>query len=212
VASLPAMVIADSLSAQSVPSLRAVAVTEAPVIDGQFGDGPWMSDQLLAGFVQREPIEDTPVSQRTEVRILFDGEALYIGAWLFDEDPSGIVLGQTLRDASLNDADTFSLVLDTYRDRQNGFVFGTTPDGIEYDGQVTNEEQGVYTESPTGSGTILEEASDAVTCGSVFPWDVTAYQFLDGPKELRIAKFHHSTGPPGFARMVRSPSTGAWYA
>ncbi|MGY8777260.1 MAG: carbohydrate binding family 9 domain-containing protein, partial [Longimicrobiales bacterium] len=142
VASLPSVVIADSLSAQDVPSARAVAVSEAPVIDGQLDDGPWMSAQLLTGFVQREPVEGTPVSQRTEVRILVDGEALYIGAWLFDEDPSGIVLGQTLRDASLNDADAFSLVLDTYRDRQNGFVFGTTPAGIEYDGQVTNEGQG----------------------------------------------------------------------
>jgi hypothetical protein len=142
VASLPSLVIADSLSAQEVRSARALALTEAPVIDGQLDDDPWMSAQLLTGFVQREPIEGTPVSQRTEVRILVDGEALYIGAWLFDEDPSGIVLGQTLRDASLNDADAFSLVLDTYRDRQNGFVFGTTPAGIEYDGQVTNEGQG----------------------------------------------------------------------
>lgn len=72
----------------------------------------------------------------------YDGEALYVGAWLFDSDPTSLVFGQTLRDASLDDADAFVLVLDTYHDRQNGFVFGTTPAGIEYDGQVANEGQG----------------------------------------------------------------------
>ena len=97
---------------------------------------------MLSSFVQREPTEGQPVSERTEVRIAFDDEALYVGAWLYDGDPSGLVFGQTLRDASMNEADAFLLVLDTYHDRQNGFVFGTTPAGIEYDGQVANEGQG----------------------------------------------------------------------
>jgi hypothetical protein len=86
-------------------------------------------------------MEGETVSERTEVRILYDGEALYVGAWLFDREPSGIVVGRTLRDASLNDTDAFLVVLDTYLDRQNAFVFGTTPAGIEYDGQVANEQQ-----------------------------------------------------------------------
>ena len=92
--------------------------------------------------MQREPTEGRPVSERTEVRVTYDQEALYVGAWLFDRDPSAVVLGRTLRDASLSDSDAFVLVLDTYLDRQNAFVFGTTPAGIEYDGQVTNEGQG----------------------------------------------------------------------
>jgi hypothetical protein len=130
------------LTAQEVPAASAAAVTTAPVIDGVLDEEVWASAQLLSNFVQREPLEGTPVSQRTEVRLLVDGEALYVGAWLFDEDPSSIVFGQTRRDASLNDSDAFGLVLDTYFDRQNGFVFATTPAAIEYDGQVTNEGQG----------------------------------------------------------------------
>ena len=123
------------------PIASATAVSEAPVIDGNLGESSWQSAQILTGFVQREPMEGEPVSERTEVRILYDGEALYIGAWLFDREPSGIVVGRTLRDASLNDTDAFLVVLDTYLDRQNAFVFGTTPAGIEYDGQVANEQQ-----------------------------------------------------------------------
>ncbi len=112
------------------------------VIDGRLDEAAWSEAPLIDGFVQREPVEGRPVSERTEVRVLFDDQALYIGAWNFMADPSAIVVGETRRDASIDNTDAFYLVLDTYLDRQNGFVFGTTPAGIEYDGQVTNEGQG----------------------------------------------------------------------
>ena len=130
------------VQAQQPPAASASAITSAPVIDGRLDDDAWAEGQVLTGFIQREPTEGRPVSERTEVRVAYDGEALYIGAWLFDSDPTSLVFGQTLRDASLNESDAFVLVLDTYLDRQNGFVFGTTPAGIEYDGQVANEGQG----------------------------------------------------------------------
>jgi hypothetical protein len=63
---------------------------------------------------------------------------------MFDKDPLGIVVGETRRDVSLEDTDALLIVLDTYLDRQNGFVFGTTPAGIEYDGQVTKEGEGGF--------------------------------------------------------------------
>lgn len=134
---------------------QAPRTTAAPVIDGQLDDAVWSTLQPLSGFTQREPSEGRPVSQRTEVRVVYDDAALYIGAWLFDEDPAGIVVGQTLRDASLNDSDAFVVVLDTYLDRQNGFVFGTTPAGIEYDGQVTGEGVGG---GPGGGRPMLRRA------------------------------------------------------
>ena len=127
------------LHAQESPNAQASEITAPPVIDGQLADDAWAVLEPLEGFTQREPSEGQPVSQLTEVRVGYDDAALYIGAWLFDEDPAGIVVGQTLRDASLNDSDAFVVVLDTYLDRQNGFVFGTTPAGIEYDGQVIGE-------------------------------------------------------------------------
>lgn len=123
------------------PAARAIPVEVPPTIDGALDDPSWREAVVLDGFVQREPREGSPASQRTDVRVLQDGDALYIGAWLYDEDAAGITLGQTLRDASLNDADAFVVVLDTYLDRQNGFVFATTPAGIEYDGQVRGEGQ-----------------------------------------------------------------------
>lgn len=120
----------------------AVSTTTPPTIDGRLDDAVWSEGRAMGSFVQREPIEGRPASQQTEVRLAYDDAAVYVAAWLRDDDPDGIVLGQTLRDASLNDSDAFVVIFDTYRDRQNGFVFGTTPAGIEYDGQVTNEGQG----------------------------------------------------------------------
>ena len=111
----------------------------APRVDGVLDDAAWAAAPVITGFMQHEPFEGRPVSERTEVRILFDQDAIYIGAWLYDADPSGIVRGETRRDARVDDTDAFLIVFDTYRDRQNAFVFGTTPAGIEYDGQVTKE-------------------------------------------------------------------------
>ncbi|GAB5535545.1 MAG: hypothetical protein Rubg2KO_17940 [Rubricoccaceae bacterium] len=137
VAVLVALAMPTVLHAQ--PDAQAAEIEQPPVIDGQLNDAAWAALTPLTGFTQREPSEGQPVSQQTEVRVATDGSALYIAAWLWDETPSGIVVGQTLRDASLNDSDAFVVVLDTYRDRQNAFVFGTTPAGIEYDGQVTGD-------------------------------------------------------------------------
>ena len=142
IALIYALIVCADVQAQQAPAASASAIASAPVIDGRLDDDAWAEAQVLTGFIQREPTEGRPVSERTEVRVAYDEEALYIGAWLFDSDPTSLVFGQTLRDASLNESDAFVLVLDTYLDRQNGFVFGTTPAGIEYDGQVANEGQG----------------------------------------------------------------------
>ncbi len=116
--------------------------SNAPVIDGRLDDDAWAGAEVITGFFQREPVEGEPVSERTEVRILADEEALYVGAWLYDRTPEQIVVGERVRDANLETGDYFGIILDTYRDRQNGFIFSTTPASIEYDGQVVREGQG----------------------------------------------------------------------
>jgi hypothetical protein len=100
-----------AIAAQQVPTTTAAQISSAPVIDGRLDDAPWRGLIALTGFVQSEPSEGQPVSQRTEVRMAQDGEAIYIAAWLYDTDASGIVFGQTLRDASLNESDAFVVVL-----------------------------------------------------------------------------------------------------
>jgi hypothetical protein len=126
------------------PSAQAVQVDSGPKLDGRLDDLVWARASLISGFVQHEPFDGRPATERTEVRILFDRQALYIGARLYDSSPAGIVHGEVRRDAELKEQDAFVVMLDTYLDRQNGFIFGTTPAGIEYDGQVTKEGEGGF--------------------------------------------------------------------
>ena len=133
---------AFSGTAAPAPTARAHAVVTPPVIDGRLTDPAWREAPPVVGFVQRERHEGAPVTERTEVRILTDGQALYVGAWLYDSDPAGIVAGEKVRDGDISKSDYFGILLDTYHDRQNGFVFTTTPAAIEYDAQVVNEGEG----------------------------------------------------------------------
>ena len=113
---------------------------QAPNLDGNVLDDPaWAEVQPVSGFRQSAPDEGQPATERTEVRVVFTDDTVYFGVVCYDRDPSAIIMSDSRRDSSMNDADSFQMVLDTFRDRQNGFVFGTTPAGQEYDGQVTDE-------------------------------------------------------------------------
>ena len=120
----------------------ATEVAENPSIDGRLDEAVWQQAPLMTGFTQREPMDGQPASERTEIRVVFDEEALYVGVWAFDSQADNITFGERIRDYEVNQSDAIVFVLDTYNDDQNGFVFGTTPTGIEYDGQVANEGRG----------------------------------------------------------------------
>ncbi len=117
-------------------------VSDPPTIDGRLDDAAWERAVGMTDFTQREPRDGQPATEPTEVRVVFDHEALYVGVWALDSQPENIVPGERVRDYEVDESDNVVLILDTYKDEQNGFVFGTTPAGIEYDGQVANEGQG----------------------------------------------------------------------
>jgi hypothetical protein len=131
---------AQEAAPTSPPSARATKVTTAPVLDGRVLDDPaWAGVRPLTDFWQTSPDAGFPASERTEVRVVYTEDTLYFGVILHDRSPEGLTVSDSRRDASLDDADSFRILLDTYRDRQNGFVFGTNPAALEYDGQVSNE-------------------------------------------------------------------------
>jgi len=142
--SVPVPVLAGGPRApEAPPTAEAVRTEKPPVVDGDvLGDPAWAAVPPLVDFWQTTPSEGAPASERTEVRILYTADTLYFGVVCRDQDPSGIVVNGSRRDSSLDETDAFQIALDTYRDRQNGFVFGTNPAGLEFDGQFTNEGQG----------------------------------------------------------------------
>jgi hypothetical protein len=125
------------------PTVTATPAAQAPVLDGEIdGDPAWQQAVPTSGFVQEQPDDGQPSSERTDVRIVFTPDTLYVGVVCHDRAPDAIIVSDSRRDASLDDTDSFRMIFDTYSDGLNGFVFGTNPAGIEYDGQVTNEGQG----------------------------------------------------------------------
>ena len=127
-------------AALSIKQVAASAVEDAPILDGDvLGDAAWRVANPATGFRQTAPDEGEPASERTEVRIVYTRDAIYFGVVCYDRDPSSIIVADSRRDSALTDGDSFMVILDTFSDRQNGFVFGTSPAGQEYDGQVINE-------------------------------------------------------------------------
>lgn len=134
---------ADSSNAPIVPITFAIPLTQAPSVDGDvLGDPAWQDVAVVEGFRQTTPQEGAPVSERTEVRIGFTRDALYVAVICHDREPDRLVVSDSRRDASLDETDSVRIALDTFRDRQNGFVFGTNPAGVEYDAQFSREGQG----------------------------------------------------------------------
>ena len=123
----------------TIAAARLNAGTALPVIDGLVNDEAWSHVEPYDTFTQQDPIEGAPASERTEVRVMYDQSTIYIGVICFDSEPDKIIVSQSRRDAQLTDVDSLVIVLDTFNDNQNAFVFGTNPLGIEYDGQVSGE-------------------------------------------------------------------------
>ena len=123
-----------ALALQAADPAIATRTDHPPVIDGVPSESTWAAAVPLTDFTQRVPADGQPATERTELRILFDDDALYVAVWAFDSGE--IVPGEAIRDFEIADADAITMVFDTFNDGQNGFVFGTTPAGIEYDGQV----------------------------------------------------------------------------
>ena len=89
--------------------------------------------------MQRIPRDGELATQRTEVRIGHDDNAIYVAVRAHDDQPSLIIPGESIRNNDLSQSDAILLIFDTYQNEQNGFVFGTNPASIEYDGQVVDQ-------------------------------------------------------------------------
>ena len=121
------------------PVARAVAVDEAPRIDGRLDDAVWASAVVIGDFRQKEPEEGNPATEPTRVRIVYGKTHLFIAAELDDRDPNLVRATELRRDNTLGSDDSFAVLLDTYHDRRNAFIFRVNARGTRFDGVVRNE-------------------------------------------------------------------------
>jgi hypothetical protein len=120
---------------QAAPSdkrMRAVRVKHAPVVDGKLDDPAWQEARFTSDFVQRQPGWGQPPSRGTEVAIVYDHEALYVGARLHAQGPEDIQAVMTRRD-EIGTAERLIISFDTFRDRRTAVSFAVTAAGVRAD-------------------------------------------------------------------------------
>ena len=124
--------------ASSVREFRATRTTRPPTIDGQLNEEAWSQAQVMSDFTQIDPDEGQPATERTEVRVLYDDRALYVGVRLFDRDAAQIGRRLATRDGDA-DADRITLYLDTMHDHLTGVMFRVSASNVQTDAVLFND-------------------------------------------------------------------------
>jgi Domain of unknown function (DUF5916) len=122
-------------------TVRAIKLDAPLRFDGRLDDEVYASVPPVSGFVQQVPREGAPATERTDAWVMYDGDTIYIAARCWDSaPPDRWVANELRRDTNqLRQNDTFGVILDTFYDRRNGFLFYTNPLGARADQAVTDE-------------------------------------------------------------------------
>ena len=124
----------------AVPSVRAVKATGRIVIDGHLDEADWQRAEPATNFVQRDPDEGKPAVERTEIRVLYDTDAIYFGARMFDREAGKIARRLTRRDVNPSGvADALTIGIDPHHDHLTGAMFGVSAAGSVRDGILSND-------------------------------------------------------------------------
>jgi hypothetical protein len=129
----------DYETARRDRKLQAVRAAGAIALDGTLDEPAWLDAPLASGFIQNDPSEGQPATFDTEVKLLYDDEALYVGVFARDDDPASLTVSDLKKDFDTANSDGFTIIVDTFRDERNGYMFSTNPAGAKFDSQVSNE-------------------------------------------------------------------------
>lgn len=144
-------------------SLVALRTVHPPKIDGKLDDEVWKNVPAASDFFQNFPDAGKPSLVKTEVRILYDNSAVYIGAMLYD-DPALIRKQLTARDAEQRkDVDYFSVFFDTYHDKQNGFQFLVTSANVQTDAKISSSFTGDFGDYGDKTWDAVWESKTSIT-------------------------------------------------
>jgi hypothetical protein len=114
-------------------TVRGVRTAQAPVVDGRLDDAAWAAAEAAGEFVQMRPDPGRPASERTEARVLYTDDAVYVGMRMYDSAPDSVVAQLARRDASGVYSDWAHVLIDSYHDRRTGFRFSVNPRGVKKD-------------------------------------------------------------------------------
>lgn len=118
--------------------IHAQYTNEAIKLDGRLDEPVWKKATHIGNFTQRELNIGEPATERTEVAIIYTARTLYIGFWGYDSEPDKLVAREMKRDFEFDLEDNFEVIIDTYNDDRNGFLFVVNPNAARADVQVIN--------------------------------------------------------------------------
>lgn len=204
---LTILLISVSYGFAQTKNTSALKIAAAPKIDGRLDDEAWNSAPVASHFVQNYPTYNAPLTNQTEVRLLYDNDAIYVGAFLQD-NPALIRKQLTSRDGEQQqDVDYFSVFFDTYNDHQNGFQFLVTSANVQTDAKVTPSSTGSF-------GNFGDKSWDAVWESKTTIGDKGWFVEMRIPYiSLRFAKKEVQTWGVQFLRFSRrNNETAFWNA
>ena len=137
--------VAEAFAQAARPQVQAqrLADGESLVIDGAPDEPAWQRATPATNFLQRDPDNGAPATERTEVRVLFDRDRIVLGVICHDSEPSELLGNQMQRDQSFEADDRFMFAIDPFFDGRTGYFFEINPSGAMGDGLITG---------PTGGG------------------------------------------------------------
>ena len=199
------------------PEVKINYIENDPIIDGNvINDKTWNSIFPITSMTQVTPNFGEPSSEKTEIRLAYTDRNLFISVVGFDSDPSKIVVSDSKRDADLNDEDSFLFILDTYNDFQNGFLFGTNSDGMQYDAQIDNEGIGNFNPNSRQKGGTLggtnvnwDASWEVKTIKGDFGWSA---EFSIPLSSLRFLPGENKTWGLNFQRNISKNSETSFWA
>ena len=134
---------ASAVFAQSpkpAPTIRAYRVSQPIRVDGKLDEEIYKATPAISNFVQQEPNEFQPATERTDAWIFFDNDNIYVSARNYETHPERRVANEMRRDTGqLRQNDTFGVMFDTFHDKRNGYIFYANAIGGLADSQVTDE-------------------------------------------------------------------------
>jgi len=189
---LLAAVVPVSFAQRSRPDVLTAMKTAASIkLDGVLDEGDWAKAPRISNFTQRELAENMPATEKTEVAVLFTATEMFIGVWCYDAQPDKIVAQKMKWDFDSDTEDNFKVVLDTYQDKRNAYLFVVNPNGAQYDalimdnGRQTNSDwngvwyaaarrsdQGWFAEIRIPFSTLKFSAAEAQAWGINFERDI----------------------------------------
>jgi len=184
--------------------IYAIKTSTPPVIDGILDDSVWNIAKPVSDFLQQEPIAGKQPSQKTEVRILYDDDNIYVSFMNYDTEPGKIVARALKLDGAMGADDNVSLLFDTFNDKRSGYWFGTNPLGMRDDALLTGS-SGMRGFNERWNG-IWNVRSAIVDSGwsteMVFPF--STFKFYDKPEQVWGVEFRRS--------IARNGETMRWSA